>query len=268
MASGLDAQAGGLFQEATVAKHNACDILTLDWNPVIGCERCSPGCRRCWFLDFIFPWQQRLGNIPKDARPDRPTLFPNRLTLASLKAKKGIIGVCQHGDLFWDRVDDGTIHQVLDVLEEAAGVRRTSAKYVLWTKRVERLAGFLANHYPKGLPDHLACAVSIENQEMADLRLPLLLDVPGTRIAVLEPMMGPVDLAPYLHNLDWIVVGSETGARPGRPLDLDWVRQVRDLAVGAGVPFFIKQLNADHGKKAIRILDGRTWDEFPAGFVK
>ena len=43
------------------------DVLTGDWNPLIGCERYSAGCKNCWFLDFMFPWQQRLGNIPSTA---------------------------------------------------------------------------------------------------------------------------------------------------------------------------------------------------------
>jgi protein gp37 len=103
---------------------------------------------------------------------------------------------------------------------------------------------------------------------MADERLPHLLRINTTRIAVLEPMLGPVDLTAYIRDLGWVLVGSETGGDDARPLELDWVRRARDQAVMAGVPFFIKQLNGDHGKKAIRVLDERTWDEFPAGFVK
>jgi protein gp37 len=48
----------------------------------------------------------------------------------------------------------------------------------------------------------------------------------------------------------------------------DWVRRVRDEAVEAGVPFFVKQLNDKHGDQAVRELDGWTWDKFPEGFVK
>ena len=78
-----------------MAKHNPCDILTGDWNPVIGCQRYSAGCRNCWFLDFIFPWQKRLGNIPQQVPPDAPHVFEERMTVASLKPKNGIVGVCQ-----------------------------------------------------------------------------------------------------------------------------------------------------------------------------
>lgn len=251
-----------------MAKHNPCDILTGDWNPVIGCQRYSAGCRDCWFLDFIFPWQKRLGNIHGQVQPDAPHVFEERMTVASLKPKNGIVGICQHGDLFWDRVPEATIHRVLDVVEEVATIKRVVPKYVLWTKRTERMAQLLVDRYPHGTPEFLACAVSVENQEAVDARLPHLLRVNTTRIVVLEPLLGSVSLAPRVHDLDWVIVGSETGQGSPRPVDLDWVRRVRDEAVRVGVPFFVKQLNGKHGDHAVRELDGRTWDEFPEGFVK
>ena len=101
-------------------------------------------------------------------------------------------------------------------------------------------------------------------------------------------------------QLDWIICGGESGpnARPSHP---DWFRTVRDQCQVAGVPFFFKQwgewlhssqMDAEQvdraleihgrnpervhlwsdgscsvrvGKKcAGRLLDGCTWDEFPA----
>jgi len=47
-----------------MAKKNPGDILTSDWNPVVGCQRYSAGCRDCWWLDGIMPWQKRLKNLP------------------------------------------------------------------------------------------------------------------------------------------------------------------------------------------------------------
>jgi protein gp37 len=66
------------------------------------------------------------------------------------------------------------------------------------------------------------------------------------------------------RGIDWVIVGGESG--PGhRPLDLDWVRDLRDRCVGLGVAFFFKQVGGRTPKAGGRLLDGRTWDEFPAG---
>lgn len=83
---------------------------------------------------------------------------------------------------------------------------------------------------------------------------------------MIEPMLGPIDLAQYF-DVGWVVLGSETGGEDAVPLNLAWARVVRDQAVQAGVPFFIKQLGNNH-KMPQRELDGRTWDQFPAGFCK
>lgn len=243
------------------------DILTGDWNPIIGCERYSEGCRLCWYLDGIFPWQQRLGNIPAHVKPNEHCVYENRLTFAEIKKKKGIVGIVQHGDLFWDKVPDETIEKVLGLIDEAAAARKDQTRYVLWTKRAERMACLINRKYPSGLPAHLAVSVSVENQKRADERLPHLLSIKGTRIIMLEPMLGPVDLEKYLP-VEWVVVGSETNKEGhATPLDREWVCTVRDQVKGLNIPFFIKQLGSRHDALD-RELDGMKWSEFPAGFVK
>jgi len=59
-----------------------------------------------------------------------------------------------------------------------------------------------------------------------------------------------------------VIVGGESGRRP-RPMDLDWVRNVRDQCVAAGVPFFFKQLVERGRKIGLPVLDGRPWAEMP-----
>lgn len=252
-----------------MAKKNPGDILTGDWNPIVGCQRYSRGCLKCWFMDGIFPWQQRLGNIPKEWTPTEAHVIEKRMTVESLKPKKGIVGVVQHGDLFWDQVEDSVIDKVLNIVDRVArdkAARGDETHYVLWTKRAERMADYMSRRYPGRIPSHLACGVSVEDQQTADSRLPHLLRVLGWRFVMVEPMLGPIDLTQYL-KVGWVVVGSETGRENAVELNLDWARAVRDQVVSAGIPFFIKQLGSNH-KKPIRGLDGRTWDQFPAGFVK
>jgi protein gp37 len=242
------------------------DILSCDWNPIIGCERYSVGCRRCWYLDGIFPWQQRFGNIPLDVLSNEHHVFEKRLTVNDLTKKRGgIIGVVQHGDLFWDKVPEGTIARVLDIVDEVASRKRDGTKYVLWTKRAERMVSLLVQRYPQGLPDYLAASVSVENQDCADQRLPYLMQLKGTRIIMLEPLLGPVSLKRYLP-VEWVVVGSETGTG-AHCIDSAWVSAIRDEVKASGIPFFIKQLGVSHTSQD-RNLDGRAWNEFPSGWTK
>jgi protein gp37 len=128
---------------------------------------------------------------------------------------------------------------------------------------------------------------SVEDQQWADIRIPALLDTPAAcRFLSCEPLLGPVDLSDYLGlewgdiaqewlpelfstlredkpGIHWVIAGGESG-HAARPIDPDWVRQLRDQCVAAGVPYFMKQWGGRNKKATGRELDGRTWDESPA----
>lgn len=107
---------------------------------------------------------------------------------------------------------------------------------------------------PKTPLPNVWVGVSIEDQRSADDRIPWLLQTPAAkRLVSIEPMLGPVDLEPWLafhdHNgepyaprneINWVICGGESG-RHARPMHPDWVRSVRDQCEAAGVPFFFKQ---------------------------
>ncbi len=100
--------------------------------------------------------------------------------------------------------------------------------------------------------------VSVENQEQADKRIPLLLQVPAAvRFLSCEPLLGPVDLrrgvyhqfddtarGTTLEGIDWVIVGGESG-HGARPIDISWVRSIVEQCKAAGVPCFVKQLGAN-----------------------
>ena len=65
-----------------------------------------------------------------------------------------------------------------------------------------------------------------------------------------------------LQGIHWVIVGGESGPR-ARPMNKEWVIEIRDQCTAAGVPFFFKQWGGTNKKKAGRLLDGRTWDEIP-----
>lgn len=98
----------------------------------------------------------------------------------------------------------------------------------------------------------------------------------AVRFLSLEPLHGPLgDID--LTGIGWVIVGGESGP-DARPMYPSWATSVRDQSVAAGVPFFFKQwgewapdgtiAGVEHMRKigkhaAGRILDGRTWDEYP-----
>jgi protein gp37 len=82
-----------------------------------------------------------------------------------------------------------------------------------------------------------------------------------------EPLIGPLDLADgYLDHIEWVIAGGESG-HGYRPLNLDWARRIRDDCARARVPYLFKQVGGLTPKSGGRLLDGRTWDEFPATTV-
>ena len=83
----------------------------------------------------------------------------------------------------------------------------------------------------------------------------------ATRFLSLEPLLGPLPSLD-LTGIDWVIAGGESG--PGhRPIDLDWIRDLRDRCAAQGIAFFFKQVGGATPKAGGRELDGRTWDQMP-----
>ena len=142
----------------------------------------------------------------------------------------------------------------------------------LLTKRPQVALKFFSDRPDLQGLQHVWLGTTVENQKMADLRIPTLLKVPGIakRFLSCEPLLGPIDLTRCgvhytrsgplhlwhtdlkgnggwrkqfgepLPEIDWVIAGGESGpaARPSHP---DWFRSLRDQCAAAGVPFFFKQ---------------------------
>ena len=152
---------------------------------------------------------------------------------------------------------------VADVWDVMA--RTPQHTYQILTKRPERMEGLTARL--KLLPN-VWLGTSVENADHL-FRIDHLRRVrAAVRFLSLEPLLsslvssvpGGIDL----RGIDWAIVGGESG--PGaRPVDPSWVREIRDASRAQGTAFLFKQWGGTNKKKHGRTLDGRTWDEFPAG---
>jgi protein gp37 len=113
--------------------------------------------------------------------------------------------------------------------------------WLLLTKRPENIK--------RTLPDNVWIGVSVENQAMADKRIPVLLTVPAKiRFLSCEPLLGSLDLPVLMRDnlgtwnerINWVIAGGESGPE-ARPMDPRWMRSLRDQCQVAAVPFFFKQ---------------------------
>lgn len=192
-----------------------------------------------------------------DARTSGPgfglTTHPGTLDIPRSWTRPRRIFVNSMSDLFHPDVPDGFIRDVFDVMADTP--RHT---YQVLTKRSRRLAA-LADRLP--WPPNVWMGVSIETQPYA-FRVDHLRDVPAAvRFLSIEPLLSPVEVE--LEGIDWVIVGGESGLA-ARPVNPDWVRDLRDQALAANTPFFFKQWGGRAPKRSGRTLDDRTWDEYPA----
>lgn len=221
------------------------------WNPVTGCTKVSPGCDHC-YAERVTERFRGKGAF------ERVTLHPKRLEKPLTWQKPRKVFVNSMSDLFHEQVPDTFIGTVWQVMAETP--RHT---YQILTKRHARMRAFL-RQWPNYEPlPNVWLGVSVEDQRWAGVRIPALVDTrAAVRFLSCEPLLGPIDLTPWLPNIGWVIVGGESGP-DARPMDPVWVRDLLDQCQEAGVPFLFKQWGGIRPKSGGRELDGRTWDEYP-----
>lgn len=222
------------------------------WNPVAGCTKVSPGCAHCYAEAITLRFGRGTPFLPGLATI---RLHYDRLDIPLRWRAPRRVFVNSMSDLFHEQVPLEFIERVFAVMGKAP--RHT---FQILTKRHDRLRELapLLHWLP-----NVWIGVSVENQYWAARRIPALLEVPAcVRFLSVEPLLGPVDLRCYLHSVDWVIVGGESGPR-GRRMDPDWVRQIRDDCQAAEVRFFFKQWGGRTSKAGGRLLDGRIHDDMP-----
>ena len=225
------------------------------WNPVTGCTKITRGCDNCYAERFA----ERFRGTP--GHPYEPgfdlTLRPERLSQPLSWKRPRMIFVNSMSDLFHKDVPTDFIDKVFDTMEASDW-----HVFQILTKRSPIMRDYLRRRYGSRLvPRHIWCGVSVEDDKAA-ARIRHLQDAPiTTRFLSIEPLLGPVgDID--IEGVSWVIVGGESG--PGaRPMDADWVREIRDNCLSSEVPFFFKQWGGVFKKRTGRILDGRTWDQMP-----
>ena len=221
------------------------------WNPVSGCTKISLGCLNCY--------AERMAKRLKAMGQRRyrngfaVTLHPEALDEPYRWKKPRVVFVNSMSDLFHDRIPFDFIRQVFSAME--ANARHT---FQVLTKRSERLRelGPLLEW-----SENIWMGVTIENNDYVGRAEDLRSTAAAVKFLSLEPLLGPVpDLD--LRGIDWVIVGGESG--PGaREMRQEWALEVKEKCEKANAAFFFKQWGGVNKKRNGRILQGRTWDDYP-----
>lgn len=223
------------------------------WNPVTGCDKVSPGCKHCYAETMA--WRLQAMGQKKYVDGFAVKLHPKTIDDPLTWRKPRMIFVNSMSDLFHEKVPIEFIQRVFDTMNLAD--RHT---FQILTKRDERLLE-LDRENSFFWSDNIWMGVSVESAEWQWRIYSLGKTKAKLKFLSLEPLLGPLPSL-ILDGIGWVIVGGESG--PGaRPMNPDWVREIRDQCIAAGVPFFFKQWGGVNKKKAGRVLDSRTWDEMP-----
>jgi len=262
------------------------------FNPWWGCQKVSPACDHC----YAELWAKRMGHSLWGT--DSPRRF-----FSDSHWREPLI---------WDEEarDSGVRHRVFcasmaDVFEHRADLKPQRVRlwelidktpnldWLLLTKRRQNIARIAP--WGNDWPVNVWLGTSVENQSLAEKRLPFLLKNPAkVRFLSCEPLLGPVDLRHWFkkdkfYSIDWIIVGGESGGS-SRPMHPDWVSGLLHQCQTFNVPFHFKQwgqwvpapgegttgarlIELDNErpvemlrmskKSAGRVLEGTTWDGVP-----
>lgn len=221
------------------------------WNPVTGCTKISLGCKNC-YAERMAARLKAMGQ-PNYANGFQVAMHESALALPLKWKRPQTIFVNSMSDLFHEDVPDHFILAVFDIMREAHWHR-----FQILTKRAERLRDMdpLLPWAP-----NIWMGVTVESGEYTN-RIDCLRDTRAyLKFLSLEPLLGSLPRLD-LRRIDWVIAGGESGIG-ARPMQREWVTDIRDQCQDAGIPFFFKQWGGVRKKAAGRVLDGRTWDEMP-----
>ena len=221
------------------------------WNPVTGCTKVSAGCKHC----YAERMSKRLKAMGKSQyqRGFQLTLHPEMLDRPRQWKRPRTIFVNSMSDLFHEDIPIDFIQSVFQVMNECA-----QHTFQILTKRPHIAAQYASQ--VKWTPN-IWMGTSIENSEVLS-RVRDLRKIPSAvRFLSVEPLLGRIPRLP-LTGIHWVIVGGESGPN-SRPMESEWVEEIRDRCLKYGVPFFFKQWGGKNKKKTGRSLHGKTWDEMP-----
>jgi len=234
-----------------MAENSRIEWTQATWNPVTGCTKISAGCEHC-YAERMARRLCAMGH-PSYENGFRVTLHPHMLEAPLKWSRPRMVFVNSMGDLFHPEVPERFIVQCLETMRQAP--RHT---FQILTKRSGRMLE-ISRQY--AVPPNVWLGVTVERRDYAwrvdDLRRASA----PVRFVSFEPLLGDLGTL-NLEKIDWAIVGGESGPY-SRPMEESWATALRDQCITHGVAFFFKQWGGTRRRAAGRMLQGRTWDEYP-----
>jgi len=223
----------------------------MTWNPTTGCSKISPGCKNC-YAEVMSKRLLAMG-VEKYKDGFNIAIHPKELGVPYKWKSSKIVFVNSMSDLFHEEVPLEFIKQVFYVMND-----NPQHIFQILTKRAKRLSQLSKE---LNWTSNIWMGVSIEDEKVVD-RIDKLREIDAKiKFLSCEPLIGPLDNL-NLHNIDWVIVGGESGRRP-RPMKIDWVDSIKNQCENNNVKFFFKQWGGTNKKKTGRILNGKTYNEMP-----
>lgn len=222
------------------------------WNPITGCTQISKGCKNC-YSKLMSKRLQLMGKEKYKEGFEKVVCHEKCLSEPLGWKKPKMVFVNSMSDTFHKDVPMEFQKEIFDVMLKA----RQHTFQVL-TKRPENFLDFNKKIH---IPQNIWAGVTVESKDYLH-RVEILKKMTAkTKFLSCEPLLGPLSNL-CLDGINWLIVGGESGSG-SRSMNPDWVREIRDQCLEANIPFFFKQWSGYNKKKSGRILDGRTWNEFP-----
>lgn len=201
------------------------------WNPWRGCEKCSNGCLHCYIHKGDAKRNINTAEIVKTKDFEKPI---QKLQNGNYKMKSGLVYLCFSADFLIEEADSWR-GDCWDMIK-----KRQDCTFLFLTKRIDRFMDCIPKDWDNGY-DNVAVGCTIEDQKNADYKLSIFKNLPiKHKCVTAQPLLEKIDLEKYLDGIELVVVGGESD-RNARPLDYEWVLDIREQCVRKNVDFEFRQ---------------------------
>lgn len=240
-----------------MANNSAIEWTESTWNPTTGCDKISPGCKNC-YAEKLSKRLNAMG-VKKYKNNFKFTEQPNDLELPLTWKKSKKIFVNSMSDLFHENSRMEFIANCFNTM-----IKADWHMYQVLTKRSHIMIEFselFESYFGSKIPPHIWMGVSVENEDHV-WRIDELRKVRcKTRFLSIEPLIGSVGKI-NLKGIDWVIIGGESGPRY-REVKKEWILDIIKQCKKQKVSVFFKQWGGVRPKSKGRIIDGRTYSEYP-----